>query len=274
MNAYTFEGEPETEPKPNGHAAGDPWTVPLPLADAPPDLPPFPLKTLGPWAGWCAEQAEAANAPVDFVAMSLLTLAGATIANTRWGSPWPGWREPPVLFTGLVGLPSSGKSPAIDTVHDPLKEAERRLAGGFDEVHRRWSTRKAEAEATRERWEREVKEAVKIGTPAPRMPEGAVTPAEPRPPRLLHDRADDRGGRRPGGARAEGRRPDPRRARRLGRRHGQVRRQRRRPSILARSVRRPIQGDRPAQVRRPAAPGPAPLGRRSWAASSPTSSRA
>lgn len=170
----------------NGHGgAEEAWTAPLPLLDPPPPMPGFPTQALGPWADWCADQAEVVSAPVDFVAMSLLGVAGGVIANTRWGSPWPGWREPPVLNVGLVGLPSSGKSPALATVHEPLRAAERKLAKGFDELHRLWATRKAEAEAVLERWQREVKEAVKLGTPAPRMPESAVVPPEPRPARLF-----------------------------------------------------------------------------------------
>jgi hypothetical protein len=161
------------------------WPDPEPLHEPPPPVPAFPVGIMGPWADWCSEQAETVSAPVDYVAMALLTLTGAAIANTRWGSPWEGWREPPVLFTGLVGLPSSGKSPAADVVLDPLRRAERELAEGFDEIHRRWETARAEAEAKREQWEREVKEAVKTGHPALEMPAGAVVPPEPRRPRLF-----------------------------------------------------------------------------------------
>jgi hypothetical protein len=173
-----IEAAPPWQPE----AAG--WPEPEPLHEAEP-LPAFPVETMGPWQGWCIEQAEVASAPVDYVAMPLVTVAGATIANSRWGSPWPGWKEPPVVNVAKVGLPSSGKSPGADTVLDPLRQAERLLARGFDETHRQWRTRKAEAEARLEKWKLEVKEAVKVGTPAPEMPPEAEVPPEPRLPRLL-----------------------------------------------------------------------------------------
>lgn len=127
---------------------------------------------------------KAAGAPVDFVPMPLLTVSGTAIANVRWGSPWPGWREPPVPSTGLVGLPSSSKSPGMDTVLDPLRKVERTLCKGFDDIRRRWETAKAQAEAKQEAWQREVKEAVKAGRPAPEIPSDATIPPEPRAPRL------------------------------------------------------------------------------------------
>ena len=50
------------------------------------------------------------SAPVDYVAGALLCAAGAMVANTLWSSPWPGWREPPLLFVGCVGLPSAARA--------------------------------------------------------------------------------------------------------------------------------------------------------------------
>ena len=66
------------------------------------------------WAEWITRAAVAAGAPPDYVACALLAVAGAMIGNARWGSPWEGWKHPPVVNVACVGLPSAGKSPAID----------------------------------------------------------------------------------------------------------------------------------------------------------------
>lgn len=82
--------------------------------------PAFPKQVLGDfWAEWCADVAASANAPFDYVGASLLTLAGALIGNARTAHV-AGWSEPPVLWTVLIGNPSSGKSPAMDPFIDLL----------------------------------------------------------------------------------------------------------------------------------------------------------
>ena len=44
--------------------------------------------------------------------------AGVLIGNARWGSPWAGWEEPPIVWISSVGYPSSGKSPGLDAIRD------------------------------------------------------------------------------------------------------------------------------------------------------------
>jgi hypothetical protein len=48
-----------------------------------------------------------------------------------------------------------------------------------------WETQAAEAKAIREKWEAEVKRAVKDQTPPPHMPAGAIAPLKPIRPRLI-----------------------------------------------------------------------------------------
>ena len=161
------------------------WLAPEPLAEPQEPLPECPTDALGPWEGWCRDQAEAASAPVDFVVMSLLVAAGATIANTRWGSPHSGWREPPVLNVGLVGLPSSGKSPALDMVMGPLRTAEHGLGENFEKERQNYEIKKKEVELKLEKWDREAKAAIDKKHAPPEMPADAVMPREPRAPRLF-----------------------------------------------------------------------------------------
>ena len=41
-----------------------------------------PLEVFGPWEGWIRNHAEVTSGPADYVAGSLLCVAGATVANT------------------------------------------------------------------------------------------------------------------------------------------------------------------------------------------------
>ncbi len=97
-----------------------------------PDRPPAPVMAgctsltpcSAPWADWLRTAAEVKGAPVDFVALALLSTASAIIGNTRWAVPWDGWKEPPIIWGMLIGDPSSGKSPASGRPAGP-REANR-----------------------------------------------------------------------------------------------------------------------------------------------------
>jgi hypothetical protein len=90
--------------------------------------PPFPSELLGAfWAEWCDEVSASANAPFDYAGASLLTLAGALIGNKRKVTVG-GWSEPPILWSVLIGNPSSGKSPAMDPFMDLITGFEDDLA--------------------------------------------------------------------------------------------------------------------------------------------------
>jgi hypothetical protein len=98
--------------------------------------------------------------------------------------PWlaAGWSEPPLLWCGLVGSPSSGKSPAMDAAFSLVHQAEEAMAAGFDERRRDHETKQEAAKATREAWEAEVKAAIKEGKQPPSMPlQAEVDEMLPRP---------------------------------------------------------------------------------------------
>jgi hypothetical protein len=148
------------------------------------DPPPLPLDVFGPWAEWINASAEGAACPVDYVAASLLAGASALIGNARWCSPWPQWREPPVLWVALIGRPSSGKSPGQSAVTDPLRSLESELGLDFPERQRRWQTEAELAKARRSEWQQQVKDAAKARHPPPELSADAVEPSEPARPRL------------------------------------------------------------------------------------------
>jgi hypothetical protein len=136
------------------------------------------------WHDWHKAAAARVSAPEDYVAVALLASAGAALANVRWPIAGAAWSEPPILWCGLVGSPSAGKSPAIDVVCRLVQHAEDLMAAGFDDLNRDYETRKYIAEAIREAWKTDVKAAVKSGEPPPVMPTDAVEPTPPTRPRI------------------------------------------------------------------------------------------
>jgi hypothetical protein len=115
----------------------------------------------------------------------VLASASTLIGNARWVSPWPGWKEPPILWIGIVGDPSAGKSPGADPVLDILRSIEAVFAADFEAIHREWSTARESASCLRQQWERAVKDTTKNGRPPPIMPPNAVEPPEPVRPRIM-----------------------------------------------------------------------------------------
>jgi phage/plasmid primase-like uncharacterized protein len=176
IDAALAEDQPPLWPEPDISAARQNRRPP----------PPLPIVVFGPWwSEWIAVAAEGAACPPDYVAGALLGAASMLIGNSRWVSPWPSWKEPPVLWIGEVGDPSSGKSPGADPVITIVRALEAELAAGFEATHREWSTAKESAKNVKETWAREVADATKTGSPPPIMPETAVDPVEPMRPRII-----------------------------------------------------------------------------------------
>ena len=100
--------------------------------EEPPELP---LEVFGDfWGEWIAGHAKNRSVPADYVAGGLLASSGALIGNARWVSPWQGWSEPPVLWIGAVGNPSSGKSPGLDAPLNLMRRIEADMADDFPET--------------------------------------------------------------------------------------------------------------------------------------------
>lgn len=145
-----------------------------------PARPPAPVMTedqfsqvFGPWAAWINTAAETKNAPVDYVAVTLLAAASAAIGNSRWAVPWEGWKEPPVLWAMLVGDPSAGKSPALDAVLDPVKEIERDLSDEYRRKRDEWDAENELAAFCLAQWKADAKAALAEGGDPPSKPDAA-----------------------------------------------------------------------------------------------------
>jgi hypothetical protein len=124
--------------------------------------PSFPMEVLGEfWGLWCSKHAMARNAPVDYVAGALLAVTGALIGNKRWPYAGGEWGEPPILWVGLVGAPGSGKSPAQDPVLDVVRQLERDAAHDMAAEVASHKEKLVVAKAAHEKWEQDVKKALK-----------------------------------------------------------------------------------------------------------------
>ena len=150
---------------------------------APPKLP---FAAFGSyWADWIRVQAEAKSCAPDYVAGGLLGGAGVLIGNARWGAPWAGWEEPPVVWVCTVGLPSSGKSPGLDAIRDLIGSIEADSNTDHKDNLAAWDTQKREAKIRLDVWESACKAALKdrVGVMPPK-PQNTEEP--PRPTRNAH----------------------------------------------------------------------------------------
>ena len=152
-----------------------------------PPAPELPLRdVLGPrLAQWVEDAAEAKGAPRDYVFAALLAVAGATIGNAHWVTPWRGWSEPPVIWAMCVGLPSAGKSPAIDATLQPLRKVERPMREAAEAERKAWAEKTEVAKLTEAAWKEAAKAAIKADEPPPERPQGADAGPPPHIPRLV-----------------------------------------------------------------------------------------
>ncbi len=151
-----------------------------------PERPPAPTLTdgefsavFGPWADWLRSAAEVKGAPVDFVALSLLATASAIIGNTRWAVPWEGWKEPPTIWGMLIGDPSSGKSPALDAILDPVKQIDNALSAEYSANRQDWASKDEVAKLILAKWKSDAKTAIAEGDEPPLKPKEADAGAPP-----------------------------------------------------------------------------------------------
>jgi hypothetical protein len=162
------------------------WAEPdMTIIDNQKPPPDFPVEALGGWREWTEAAAASASAPVDYVAASLLSVLSSVIGNSRWVSPWGGWSEPTIIWTALIGNPSSGKSPGIDAVLSLARELEGDMALDFPDRVAKWEADVLTAKEHRSTWEGEVKDAYDKGMPPPHRPDRAAEPERPIRDRVI-----------------------------------------------------------------------------------------
>ncbi|TWS97292.1 DUF3987 domain-containing protein [Reyranella sp. CPCC 100927] len=140
------------------------------------DLPAFPVALLPRfWRDWCQRAAAGKGVAVDYVALPLLAAAASLLGAKRYVSPVPAWVEPCVLWTALVGEPSSGKTSGLAAavaLTRALDDDWELAAAG----RRRYVTDLETARAERWWWREAVRGAVANHKPSPAIPPEAHEP--------------------------------------------------------------------------------------------------
>lgn len=138
------------------------------------------FKNLEPWV---IQTAENTNAPVDYVAFSLLASAAGVVGLSRTISPWEEWQEPCCLWIGEIGEPSSNKTPATQPVKRILNKLEEERKKEYNKKLPIWKTQKEAAKQYKKEWEERVKENPDT---APHFPSNAQTPKKLPTPRFVY----------------------------------------------------------------------------------------
>lgn len=132
---------------------------------------------------WVIQTAENTNAPVDYVAFSLLAGAAGVVGLSRSISPWAGWEESCCLWVGAIGEPSSGKTPATTPIRKILNKIEDSRKKDYSDKLAEWKREKEVAKQRKKEWEEKVKENPDT---ASNFPSSAIIPAKPQTYRFVY----------------------------------------------------------------------------------------
>lgn len=165
------------------------WSAPdLSVIDAGRRAPPaLPSAIFGSAWDEFVKLAQDKGAPVDYVALGFFTVAASIIGGKRRVQPYGTgtWREPPILWLGLVGDPSFNKSPALDPLVNVLRKIEREHADAHREKLAEHTADVERVKVERQNWEKRVKDAASEGLATPPLPLDAREPDQPRRRRLF-----------------------------------------------------------------------------------------
>ena len=132
---------------------------------------------------WVIQTSETTNAPVDYVAFSLLAGAAGVVGLSRSISPWAGWEESCCLWVGAIGEPSSGKTPAATPIRKILNKIEDSRKENYFDKLANWKRKKEIAKQRKKEWEDKVKENPDL---APHFPSSAIIPPKPQTYRFVY----------------------------------------------------------------------------------------
>lgn len=153
------------------------------------DLPAFPVALLPPfWRDWCQDTAAGRGVAVDYVALPLLAAVASLLGGKRYISPVPAWVEPCVLWTALVGEPSSGKASGMSAAVELTRALDDDWESAAAE-RGRYVKELETARAERWWWREAVRGAVANHKPSPDMPPQAHEPQLFAPRRYVVDDA-------------------------------------------------------------------------------------
>ena len=105
---------------------------------------PFPVDCIPqPGQRLIRDVAESVNVDISFPAAAYLTVCAGLIGASRKAQIKWGWYEPSIIWAAIIGRPSSGKTPAIDAIMEPLKPFEKRNIEAFEAELKAYEDEKA-----------------------------------------------------------------------------------------------------------------------------------
>jgi hypothetical protein len=137
------------------------------------------------WGDWVSHEAEARNCPGDYVAGCLIGKASIWIGNSRRLAATADWIEPAHLWIALIGNPSAGKTPPMNSIVAVSKQLERECEPEWQDAISRYERDAEAAKARDKEWRESVREAVSAGRAPPNQPVDARLLIRPPRPRIL-----------------------------------------------------------------------------------------
>lgn len=137
----------------------EPWT---PAEVDPPAqvFKPFPVDALPePVALFVRKAATAIGCDPCYIALPLLSALAAAIGNTRRIELKPGWSEPAVIWTAIVGDSGTMKSPAMELALKPVRERQRKAMIEYAEADRQYRDEQLTYERELAAWKKRKDEA-------------------------------------------------------------------------------------------------------------------
>ena len=130
------------------------WKPPAPLPEMP-AVPAFPIGAFPPAvADYWTDAAESLGWPVDFVAVPALPLLGAAAGRSIAVELKRTYKEPPLLWCGLVAPPGAAKSPALTFAQGALPLIAARWAGDHKRAVKEYRIQKLRYEEELRAWKR------------------------------------------------------------------------------------------------------------------------
>lgn len=118
------------------------------------------------------EVSKATAVPIDFVGVSILTVASALIGNKRMLELKTGYKVLPTLFTCMVGAPGVGKTPALNLALSVVQHLESQEAQAYESQLENYKLEMVNYELELEKWKGNKKKRKAEDKP--------IEPKEPR----------------------------------------------------------------------------------------------
>jgi hypothetical protein len=167
--------------RPSEIPKGD-WPEPQEIMAALSQVPSFNLDLLPEaFKPFVSDASELMQAPPDFIAVSLMVAAAATLGNGWAIAPKAkdlSWKVPAVLWGAIIGRPGTKKSPCMDKALAPLLEIEKKLANDHVVKLQKFQSDKLVYDA-------QLKRAKAQANKNQTAPIFSLEPEEPQPERLV-----------------------------------------------------------------------------------------